>query len=268
PPLTQPIPSFRSGSGSVVNLTFQAATDSPVGATSALVISKLSAADAASGAVSIVAQNGTLSFGPPGRVISLPSVEGAPGATVSVPIYLSEGARISALQTIIRYDPDLLAPVSNNPVTLGALVPPRFSLVANTTVRGQVTLVIAPPISSPLPTFFSGGGTVATISFRVATEAGEGAISDLSLTSSASDSQGNAIAIGAQNGVFTVLSVRRGDVNRDGTINSQDIVRLILHLSGQQPLTGQALTSADMNDDGQITPQDLVLLIRLLAGIQ
>lgn len=268
PPVTQPIPSFRSGSGSIVHLPFQAAADSPMGATSAMVVSKLSAADAASGAVSIVAQNGTLSVGPPVRVISLPSVEGVQGATVSVPIYLSEGSSISALQTIVRYDPDLLAPVPNNPVALGTLVPPRFSLVTNTTVRGQVTLVIAPPISSPLPTFFSGGGTVATISFRVASEAREGAVSDLSLTSSASDSQGNAVILGAQNGVFTVLSVRRGDVNRDGTINSQDLVRLILHLSGQQPLTGQALTSADMDDDGQITPQDLVLLIRLLAGIQ
>ena len=268
PPVTQPVPSFRSGSGSIVHLTFQAPTDSPVGATSALIISKLSAADAASGAVSIVAQNGTLSVGPPVRVITLPSVEGAPGTTVSVPIYLSEGASISALQTIIRYDPDLLAPVPNNPVALGTLVPPRFSLVTNATVRGQVTLVIAPPISSPIPTFFSGSGTVATISFRVANEAREGAVSDLSLTSSASDNQGNAVILGAQNGVLTVLGVRRGDVNRDGIINSQDLVRLVLHLSGQQPLTGSALTSADMDDDGQITPQDLVLLIRLLAGIQ
>lgn len=268
PPVTQPVPSFRSGSGSIVHLTFQAPTDSPMGATSALIISKLSAADAASDAISIVAQNGTLSVGPPVRVMTLPSVEGAPGATVSVPIYLSEGSSISALQAIVRYDPDLLAPVPNNPVALGTLVPPRFSLVTNTTVRGQVTLVIVPPISSPLPTFFSGSGTVATISFRVANEARDGAVSDLSLTSSASDSQGSAIILGVQNGAFSVLGARRGDVNRDGIINSQDLVRLILHLSGQQPLTGSAFTSADMDDDGQITPQDLVRLIRLLAGIQ
>lgn len=267
PPVMQPIPSFRSGAGSIAQLAFQTAANADAGATSTLVISKLSVADASSNAVNVVAQNGLLSIGSPWRVMTVPSVEGGPGTTVSVPIHLSEGSTLSAMQVTVRFDPDVLAPVPNNPVTLGTLVPPRFSLLANTSVRGQVTFVVAPPISSPLPSFFSGSGTVGTISFRVAAEAKDGAVSPLSVTASASDSQGNAVALRTQEGVFTVVAARRGDVNRDGAINSQDLVRLILHLIGQQPLSGAALAAADMDDDGQITPQDLVLLIRLLAGL-
>jgi hypothetical protein len=267
PPVTQPVPSLRSGSGSIVRLVFRTEADAAPGATSTLAISKLSLADATSNAVNVVSQNGLLSVGPPVRVMTLPLVEGNPGTTVALPIHLSEGSTISALHMTVRFDPDLLAPVSNNPVAAGTLVPPRFSLVANTSVRGQVTVVIAPPIASPLPTFFSGSGTVATLTLRVATEAPDGAVSPLSLTTSASDSQGNAVLLRVQHGGFTVLAGQRGDVNRDGTINSQDLVRLILHLIGQQPLTGAALVNADLDNDGQITPQDLVLLVRLLAGI-
>ncbi len=267
PPVMQPVPSLRSGSGSIVQLVFRTVADAAPGATSTLAISKLSLADATSNAVNVVSQNGLLSVGPPVRVMTLPLVEGNPGTTVTLPIHLSEGSTISALHMSVQFDPDLLAPVSSNPVVAGTLVPPRFSLVANTSVRGQVTIVIAPPIASPLPTFFSGSGTVAALTLRVATEAPDGAVSPLSLTTSASDSQGNAVLLRVQHGGFTVLAGQRGDVNRDGTINSQDLVRLILHLIGQQPLTGAALVNADLDNDGQITPQDLVLLVRLLAGI-
>jgi hypothetical protein len=138
---------------------------------------------------------------------------------------------------------------------------------ANTATAGQITVVISPPVQAPTPTFASGSGPVAVITFQVASGATPGATSPLTLSNiSASDREANAVAITAQNGTFTVLAVRRGDINQDGVINVQDLILLIRHLTGESPLSGAALQAADVNGDGQVNVQDVVRLIQHLTG--
>lgn len=265
PPLTSPLPTFRSGSGSVVTIAFQVAAGATPGTTSPLALSGVSASDANANAVPITPQNGTFTVGVV-RTLAVADVQGAAGAAVSIPITLSEGAGISALQFTLSFDPAILVPAAN-PVALGSLVPSTFTVSANTARAGQITVVISPPLTSPLPTFNSGSGTVVTLSFQVASSATPGATSALALSNiSASDRNANPIAITAQNGRFTVLAVRRGDINQDGVINVQDLILLIRHLTGESPLTGAALQAADVNGDGQVNVQDVVRLIQHLTG--
>lgn len=265
PPLTSPLPTFRSGSGSVVTLTFQVASGAAPGTTSPLALSGISASDANANAVPITPQNGTFTVGVV-RTLAVADVQGAAGAMVSIPIMLSEGAGISALQFTLGFDPAILTPAAN-PVALGSLVPSTFTVSANTARAGQITVVISPPLTSPLPTFNSGSGTIVTLSFQVVGSATPGATSSLTLSNiSASDRNANPIAITAQNGRFTVLAVRRGDINQDGVINVQDLILLIRHLTGESPLTGAALQAADVNGDGQVNVQDVVRLIQHLTG--
>jgi hypothetical protein len=82
----------------------------------------------------------------------------------------------------------------------------------------------------------------------------------------ASDLQGKAVSLALQSGTFTVGALRRGDVNQDGVINTQDVVRLIQHLIGAKPLAGSGLQEADVNQDGQVNSLDLSRLTQLLSG--
>lgn len=60
--------------------------------------------------------------------------------------------------------------------------------------------------------------------------------------------------------------VRLGDANLDGQVGEQDLIRLIQHLTGESPLTGNGLRAADTNCDGQVNEQDLIRLIQHLTG--
>lgn len=57
-----------------------------------------------------------------------------------------------------------------------------------------------------------------------------------------------------------------GDVNRDGTINSLDIIMVLSHLNGTTELTDNQFFFADMNEDEEITVHDVVLLVNLLLN--
>ena len=60
-----------------------------------------------------------------------------------------------------------------------------------------------------------------------------------------------------------------GDVNRDGIINSLDIIMILSHLNGSIELTDNQFFYADMDADTEITHNDVVLLVNelLLADL-
>lgn len=265
PPIATPLPTFRSGSGSVVTIAFQVASGAAVGATSPLTLSDISASDPNASSVPITPQNGTFTV-EVARTLAVADAQGAAGSTVAIPVTLSDGTGISALQFTLSFNPAILTPAAN-PVALGSLVPSSFTVSASTATAGRIIVVISPPIASPLPTFNSGSGIVVTLTFQVASGASPGATSPLTLSAiSASDRNANSVGITAQNGTFTVSAVRRGDINQDGVINVQDLIMLIRHLTGESPLTGAALQAADVNGDGQVNVQDVVRLIQHLTG--
>jgi hypothetical protein len=201
------------------------------------------------------------------RTLSILGSEGAPGAAVTVPVMLSDGNMVSALRFTVAFDKAIVSVPTAQAIAAGPMLPPGFSLSANVAVPGQVTVLITPPLQTPLPTLPPDNGTVALITFQIAFTAPGGTQTPLRLTSaSASDPQARGLSLVLTDGMLAISEVLPGDTTQDGQINEQDVVRLILHLTGESPLEGRALRAADTNCDGRVTEQDLVRLILHLTG--
>lgn len=72
---------------------------------------------------------------------------------------------------------------------------------------GQVVILITAPLRMPLPTLLSGSGSVAVLTFRVASDARLGTTTRLRITqASGSDSEANGIPLSTRDGGFTVRS--------------------------------------------------------------
>ena len=63
--------------------------------------------------------------------------------------------------------------------------------------------------------------------------------------------------------VVSSLSFNLGDVNRDGSVNNKDVVRLFKLVSGGGETD---LTTCDINNDGVVNNKDVVMLFKLVSG--
>ena len=191
----------------------------------------------------------------------------AAGRTLTVPINLSDASDIAALRLVLTFDPAILAIRDRQAVSRGTLVPSDFSFNINVGSPGQLALLIAPPLRTPIPALPSQAGTIALVAFDVIASAPDRTAIPLRFSqASAASPAGVPLEICAQDGKFTVRNVQPGDVTQDGLINEQDLLRLIAHLTGENPLTGLALEAADTNCDGMVNEVDLIVLIQHLTG--
>ena len=57
-----------------------------------------------------------------------------------------------------------------------------------------------------------------------------------------------------------------GDVNRNGRVDVLDVLCVVNHILGEQPLTGDALIQADCNSNGQIDVLDALGIVNVILG--
>lgn len=203
----------------------------------------------------------------PRRTLSVADARGEAGTTVTIPVVLSEGKDIAGVQFTLTFDPAVLSLATTNPARLGSLVPGDFSLAVNSAMPGRATVVILPPKISPISTFKPGAGPVAHVSLDVSAAAQRNLASPLKLSGvSVSTAKAEAVTVSPKDGVLIVSSSLRGDVNHDGMVNVQDVVRLIQHITGELSLATSDLVQADVNGDGQVSDQDVANLVRHLTG--
>ncbi len=65
---------------------------------------------------------------------------------------------------------------------------------------------------------------------------------------------------------FHITGFASGDVNMDGALNVFDILGIVNHMLGTEPLSEQQSYLADLNQDGIIDVFDIVILVDLIIG--
>jgi hypothetical protein len=135
--------------------------------------------------------------------LQIPSAYGAPGSKVIVPIMLSDGRNITAIQLDVNYDPSYLTIPSDQSVMAGELVGNQGLLVNRESGRLRASL-----FSGSLSSLKSGGGCLLQIIFQLNASATLGSTSTISIAAAeASDSSASVIPLTVTNGVLTASSM-------------------------------------------------------------
>ncbi|MGM9597982.1 MAG: bacterial Ig-like domain-containing protein [Eubacteriales bacterium] len=190
--------------------------------------------------------------------VTVESVKGCAGNTVTVDIVLDNNAGILAAALSISY---------NSALTLiDAQVGEALS---------SLTLTKPGSFDSPCTFAWDGindadatNGTILTLTFIISEEAVTGDTYEISV----SYTEGNVIdgafeniEVATINGGITVIDYIPGDLSGDGVVNMADVVTLRRYIVGGYDLNIN-LDAADVNNDGSINMADVVLIRRYVVG--
>ena len=207
--------------------------------------------DSNSATVSIIVE-------PAGIPVSIPPAAGPPGGTVNVPIRIGDttGAGVIGVDLTVTYDASILT--ATVATTLETIAEPWGAPTYNIT-PGQIIVMMAGAM--PL----NGTGDLLDISFSVASTASIGSTSDLMLT--IVELNENTIPVTLQNGLFTVMEPRYGDVSGDGSVSAYDAALVLQYAAGLITFTPLQLAAGDVSGNGTVSSYDAGLILQYAAGI-
>ena len=183
------------------------------------------------------------------RIQPSPVVSPAIGEHVVVQLGISRGEDVVGYQATLGFDATALRYVSH---TNGDYLP-MSAFEVPVIVKGNFVTLAATSLAGAR----SGDGTLARLTFEVL----DAKPSTLWLSRLVlSDSEGAAIRPRLENAEVVEPPQIAGDVNRDGTVNIQDLVLV----AGRLGQAGQ--NDADVNGDGIVNIQDLVLVAGALGN--
>ncbi len=181
--------------------------------------------------------NTTVSVSP--ASVESPSI----GGQLTLSLKIKNGEKVAGYQVAVEFDTSALRYVNG---ANGDYLPAGAFFVPPVVSGNTITLA-----ATVLTGESNGAGTLATLTFEViVVKASTVRLTEVVL----SDSGGVGFRPQVENGEIIEPSRAKGDVNRDGVVNIQDLVLAAQRL-GQR---GQ--NDADMNGDGVVNIQDLVLV--------
>jgi hypothetical protein len=134
--------------------------------------------------------------------LRIPVVYGAPGSKVIIPVMLSEGKDIAAIQLDLTYDPIYLTIPGDQSVMAGELATNHGLLVNRESGRLRASL-----FSGSLSSLKSGSGCLLQIVFQLSSSVASGSTSTIIIAAAeASDATAAAIPLTVTNGVLTISS--------------------------------------------------------------
>ena len=72
------------------------------------------------------------------------------------------------------------------------------------------------------------------------------------------------VCTATQNGYFTSIAERQGDINDDGEVNSGDVMAIYSVMAGNG--TPEMQARADVNGDGHVDSGDIMAIYNIMAG--
>jgi len=215
-----PLPSFRSGSGVILNLTFDAL--GAAGSISNISLSGASLSDVNGNSLPVLTANGAVRVAKSSLTVG--SRVQVPGGQVTLPVTINEGNGIAGVQFVLQFDTRVLSTTTAD-IKLGAGVDPaRFQLQpisATALAQGQIPILIFP--SGAAASFKAGANSVIDVTFTVAGNAKPGTVTSVIFASlSVADTSGNSLPANPVNGSVRVntapqIQVDRTSVSRKST---------------------------------------------------
>lgn len=204
-------------------------------------------------------------------VIKVASVSGTAGSNVTVAVSIENNPGLGGLEAALAFDKTALEYVSGEcllPIPEGMEFD-CLSTVAGSNAAGSVTLAYLDFTLAGV----SGDVVIYKLTFNIkdGTPAGD---LDLNLTVSDSsfvygESGLEDLNATASSGKITVTEGLRGDVNKDGEVNSDDLTALARHVGGIEEITDAVgLANGDTNGDTSVNSDDLTQLARHVGGIE
>ena len=169
-----------------------------------------------------------------------------PGATVQIPLVLSNNTGFAYLKLTLEYDESALTlePVTNNASGL-------------TMAQGIKA------ISWDNTSNYTADGTLCTLPFKVSDSAAVGEYEIKITVSECYDEDTDDVKLYGTTFTVKVIDFIHGDANGDGIVNGKDVIVLRRHLVDSSV---EISAGADANGDGEINGKDVIILRRYLVG--
>ena len=205
-------------------------------------------------------------------VVSVGTVEGAKGEKVTLPVSVKDNSGIASLTATVTYDAAALS-VTDDDITPAGILDGAVDTADSSKVIYQVNTAEAGKIyiSFIKSENVTGDGVLFNIAFTIKADAATGD-SAVAIVVEEMANANAAIYTGytVANGAVKVGegSLVYGDVNNDGSINSEDALMVLQSVVGIVTLDERAAKVANVNSDDKIDTQDALGILQYVVKIR
>jgi Cohesin domain. len=194
--------------------------------------------------------------------ISLPEIEGMKGQQVAIPIDITYNPGLVTFQMNITYDPSVLTPVK---VENGAVW--NSDIAANLNYTADKI-----SIASSSSSMKTGDGSIAYIVFDIKETAVDGVYPvklEIDVLETLDDTERQALPFVTIDGSVNIITIIKGDVDLNGTVNAGDATEVLLYTAHLKSLTDKQLYASDTINRGgdKVDASDATRILLRAVGL-